>query len=250
MPLWKRGSPSSFRKRHLRNQDAVEGLHQKCAGAIGRDRGQMPGLNFTRIGDDSAHLANNRVEKAARVRAPGFFGGGDFVKDRRLQNLRRVIVIFGGVNHRARSARGGFFAKSLRQDAMNAAGRRPGIETDAGHGGGDFFRLGHSIHQTRDILRRGGILHLHWAYTRRFHAVVRGRHSPHSTRRCGEEHRRRPAPLHPPPAERNSRSEKLRKEKGPPEWPRNRNPQTCDGPLMPRFSPSHKGNSQWLVVSG
>ena len=92
------------------------------------------------------------LRKRTRSRNRGFFVGGNFVKDGRFQNLRGMIVIFGGVNHGARSTGGGFLAKSLRQDAMNAAGPRPGIETDAGHGGGDFFRFGHRIHQTREIL--------------------------------------------------------------------------------------------------
>ena len=171
MPLWKRGSPGTCGKHTCEIRMRLKASTRKARGAVGRDRGQLPGLNFTRIGDDSAHLANDGVEKAHALAHRGFFGGGDFVKDRRLQNLRRVIVIFGGVNHRARSAGGGFLAKSLRQDAMNTAGPRPGIETDAGHGGGDFFRLGHRIHQTRDILGRGGIFNLHRTDARRFHAI-------------------------------------------------------------------------------
>jgi hypothetical protein len=134
----------------------------------------MPGLSFTGIGDDAAHLSDHGIEKTYSLVNRGFFIGGDFVKDGRFQNFRGMIVIFGGVDHGARTAGGDLPAQSFRQDAMNAAGPGPCIETDAGHGGGDLFRLGDRLHQASQIRRRGGILYLHRTDARHLHAIMMG----------------------------------------------------------------------------
>ena len=85
-----------------RDEDPVERLDENRASGAGRDRRQRVLAHVVGVVDEPAHLPDHRVHEANLGGDGRALCGGNLGENVRLEDLRRVVVVLGCVDHSRR----------------------------------------------------------------------------------------------------------------------------------------------------